>query len=370
MKHFASILFAISIFLLLFLNTATAEDGSQPCKDCHADVYREAVTSPFQHSVAREKCITCHSSNSAGSSNQAEGANLRKLISRTFNRAEIFPLKGLQDDIEYRVEIVAVDGDGRSSDPRILEIKPPDLNEAALSPLKAISEVKIEEVKQGIFVSASLFWRTATPATTEVEYGLTRDLEKRLTGGDHYTKDHRISITGLRKGKKYFVRAVSKDIFGNIVRSDKNTLKTSRFFSKIDKAGDSTTTPTIDTVEVFKIENQDAYIAVSLNKPSRIHLDIAEQAGEQQTTVHSFPPERYSTITACLKCHKQGASHPVGIRARKPGIRTPDDLPTIENGMLTCVTCHDPHGSSNQSLARVDFKRNICIKCHVGDTFI
>jgi len=371
MRRYARLLLAFSSFLLFFPNAAAAEDISEACKSCHEDVFRRAISSPFQHTVARDKCVICHSSNPAVLSNGGGEENILTITSRTLNREEVFPLKALEEDIEHRIEIVAIDNGGRKSDPKFLAIKPLDVDEGAISPVKDIRGLMIEEVEHGIFVRASLFWLTGAPATSEVEYGLTRDFENRMTVDDHYTKEHRIPITGLIRDRRYYFRAVSKDLFGNITRSEELTLDTSLSFSGSAESMDTTAViPVIYDTEVFKVETQGVYLSVSLNKPSRIQLKISAEGGNKREFVHSFPQKVYSTITVCISCHKQGASHPVGVRARKPGIITPYDLPTIEGGILTCVTCHDPHGSDRQYLARVDFKRNICIKCHVSDTFI
>jgi predicted CXXCH cytochrome family protein len=73
-------------------------------------------------------------------------------------------------------------------------------------------------------------------------------------------------------------------------------------------------------------------------------------------------------IDACYQCHpaeELGVSHPVGVR---PSAKTviPDDLPTLTGGILTCSTCHDPHGGIRRYFARKDIKKDICVSCHEG----
>lgn len=76
------------------------------------------------------------------------------------------------------------------------------------------------------------------------------------------------------------------------------------------------------------------------------------------------PPERRA-INACYACHPEstlGTSHPVRLYGGE-GVRIPDDLPTVD-GMLTCVTCHDPHGSAGKKLVREQIITKLCVACH------
>jgi len=94
------------------------------------------------------------------------------------------------------------------------------------------------------------------------------------------------------------------------------------------------------------------------------------QTGQSQVQEAKHPslrdPEEL-TIKVCLSCHSEGAlgtSHPVRIFARSGSTRIPDDLPTINGGMLTCVTCHHPHGAPGQHLVRDKILTKLCVACH------
>ncbi len=70
-------------------------------------------------------------------------------------------------------------------------------------------------------------------------------------------------------------------------------------------------------------------------------------------------------INACYQCHAEstlGTSHPVRLYSGRD-VRIPDDLPTVD-GMLTCVTCHNPHGSEGKMLVRETIKTRLCVACH------
>lgn len=72
-------------------------------------------------------------------------------------------------------------------------------------------------------------------------------------------------------------------------------------------------------------------------------------------------------IEACHDCHlpaSLGTSHPVRLYSTSQVI-IPADLPTVNDGMMTCVTCHDPHGSTGKSLVRETVKTKLCVACHI-----
>ena len=90
--------------------------------------------------------------------------------------------------------------------------------------------------------------------------------------------------------------------------------------------------------------------------------DSSEEKAHKRGDLRS---RREVGIDSCMeKCHRQGASHPVGIASRG-NIKIPTTLPTAEGNVMTCVTCHMPHGGKERYLARVDFKRDICVLCHL-----
>ncbi len=72
----------------------------------------------------------------------------------------------------------------------------------------------------------------------------------------------------------------------------------------------------------------------------RCHVGVPKRGAPRRTL--QFQKD---LVSLCLDCHWEkdvSALHPVDIR---PGFRVPADLPLDDQGTITCVTCHDPHGS-------------------------
>lgn len=106
------------------------------------------------------------------------------------------------------------------------------------------------------------------------------------------------------------------------------------------------------------------------------HLDAktaAKNTGDQVTAKRGkenhplLVSSEYATIDLCYTCHPQsrmGTSHPVRIYAKQNETRIPDNLPTGKGGMLTCVTCHEPHGGKGKAMVRDLITTRLCVACH------
>ncbi len=78
--------------------------------------------------------------------------------------------------------------------------------------LPTISEVKIPSYSD---VSATITWETGEPATSQVEYGRTKDYGLSATSNDEPTTSHKIRLTTLEPNKTYYFMVKSADECGN-----------------------------------------------------------------------------------------------------------------------------------------------------------
>jgi len=88
-----------------------------------------------------------------------------------------------------------------------------------------------------------------------------------------------------------------------------------------------------------------------------------EKGGEEHLPVKE---DRAAGIDECRACHPMSrfqVSHPVGVRLRSQMQNC--GLPTATGGVLTCATCHDPHGSRHAYILR-DEQDRLCTRCHIG----
>ncbi|MDX2478776.1 MAG: hypothetical protein QNK24_00405, partial [Desulfuromusa sp.] len=111
-----------------------------------------------------------------------------------------------------------------------------------------------------------------------------------------------------------------------------------------------TTQPLYGWIELQELEG----LSLAELTPDTTSFSALSENQNQHPTLRD--PEDLA-INACYQCHPKstlGTSHPVRLYGGKD-VRIPDDLPTVE-GMLTCVTCHNPHGSAGKMLVRETIK--------------
>jgi len=74
----------------------------------------------------------------------------------------------------------------------------------------------------------------------------------------------------------------------------------------------------------------------------------------------------WTSIDACYSCHTQeslGTTHSIRVYSGEK-TKIPSDLPTVKGGMITCVTCHYPHGGGGKHFVRKKITTKLCISCH------
>ncbi|MBW2186551.1 MAG: cytochrome c3 family protein, partial [Deltaproteobacteria bacterium] len=49
-----------------------------------------------------------------------------------------------------------------------------------------------------------------------------------------------------------------------------------------------------------------------------------------------------------------------------PGMIIPPEYPLLENGRMTCMTCHQPHSSNNEARLLKEGKKELCTGCHTN----
>lgn len=354
----------ILISILFSDASITNQNGNNAeCITCHEETYMQALSQPFQHTVMRDGCTECHQFTS--------NTKKKKLLlwSSTFQTEAIIALGKLDENKKYQAVIEAIDNNGIKSKAMPVNILAENAEKLSIEeyPLKALSNVSIDRIKMSIFTEASISWNTDVPATSEIEYKLPGGKYRRMSSSKNlYTTDHRTILKGLKRNSNYSYRVISTDMSGNTMISEEQLLNTYNEIVQPDIKTPSKKVPTLvtDTITLKDEEIEDFYLKVASNKYSQFIVWLKEINKKSERPCNDSKPSRASTIDICIKCHAQDSSHPVGVRSNNPKVIVSDELPTIENGMITCVTCHFPHGGKKAFYVRIDFSEEICIKCH------
>ncbi len=352
----------VLIFSLFMLVTAVSADQSGPdeCIGCHEDVYLKAISNKYQHSILREKCTFCHVQENP----EGELELMRNF--KTLQQDQIIYLKDLSKDQLYGAEISATGYYGARSQPRSYNLSPGSvLIHEQLETVNQISDISVDEIQKGAFVRAVISWNTDSFSSSEIEYSADGNSPYRFISRDIYTTRHRIVLRRLKGNSIYSFKVISRDLHGNSVESADYSIDTSQNFTAPDNYYGEPLS--IDHMQAFRVVGREGlFLKVSANRPSELRLRVTQV--KEMDPRHGFGllPARHIRIDVCVSCHPRGTSHPVGVRSEGKKIRTPDELPTIENGVITCVTCHMPHGGSRAYFNRYDRNRDICVLCHIG----
>lgn len=130
----------------------------------------------------------------------------------------------------------------------------------------------------------------------------------------------------------------------------------------------------------IKDERCDFSTLIDLNKipaGARSLICLKCHSGQSLSTLSGWPSSRHAAAdVSCLDCHKlhKGPGQRVARReisavcsschrTQATAFNLPSRHPVTE-GIMTCVDCHSPHGSTNDFDLRDASVRNLCARCH------
>lgn len=354
--------FLFAVFMLNEVSPLKAEDfaSSTACIKCHQKAYEQSVMSPYRHLNADRECARCHIYTKPAINIDIASTSYQNNVILKIN---IPPKKS------YRVVAKAKDkGEQQSKQLNTLL----DVNTIVVEDSEGVSpkilDIKVTEVSHGTFASATITWKTNLPTNSGVKYGLTDKYgEKQFNDFFQLTEIHRVSLSGLKPNSVYHYQIQAEDVFHNTTLSEELTLDTGKTFKLEESASvDDGSQPEIGSLRFFRIkDDHNTYVKIFTSKPSALLLNLREDI---DPTSHGYGllPKSTTTIDICVECHKSGSSHRVRIKIR-PELKTSLELPTIGDGLITCVTCHEAHGANHSNLLRFESsekKSVLCIKCH------
>lgn len=379
-KIFLLTVFVGSISVVLF-GLSTKGGASSPikpeeCCRCHFDTCNEGNVKRFVHSPVRENyCAKCHIK---------QAITLPKKELQTDKAAiqwfsKIYTLANehwfeLPENSEGRR--LSIELKNKTRQIMSQEITIPPLGEIAPFPVpqanSKISDVKVQEVKQGVFISANITWHTDRICDTKLLYGQ-NNIQSNTDADPRWTRHHEMTITGLEKKKTYILAAASQDIFGNETTSLPITFSTHQFFASPDPEISKMVAEIEVTKQFFKA-NERIFISFSANQ--QVAMRLGFRAGDSTATgtdaaklprQHLALTDSYElTITRCLTCHPESKgklSHPINVQPKR-GMTIPDEFPTLSDGRLTCMSCHKAHAANNHyRLIRAN-RKDLCLGCH------
>ena len=398
-----SIILSISIAVVsfsLYVFSAVKMMKSN-CLSCHDNVYQKGIENFYLHSpFVNKQCATCHLGQDNIISEKDEVVIRKEIVAPiifscySYLKENNVLVEDLIPEATYDINIIVEDRPGHILEKKYTGIIPASLRDAMADdrdpPL--ISGINPGPIKKAVFLETTIAWDTDEPSTSCVEYGFSDQYGQRTSEDIMLSKHHIVNLHELTSGKTYHFRVKSRDISGNeAVSKDyvfnttlSQTLDATATENKKKKAEDlaitseliflfgsklglyiETTKPAKVTVECLKVKDAALTSETELLTSPTASADAQKSANGQDRPLVT---KEELTIKGCGRCHPSellGVSHPVGIPV-KMGTNVPDDLPTLKDGIITCVTCHSVHGGVRKYFARKEITKDICITCHKG----
>lgn len=348
--------------------TALVQLKESGCVGCHLDTFMDMNKKKFVHPGAKRDCKRCHIK-------QLKTGTEKEIPIGVYAR-DSFVFLDLNENTSYSLRIRVKDRAGKEALSSEVRFVPATVSKTIYNDNRPpqISDLKVAEIRAGIFYSATLVWNTDEYSTSTLEYGLPGTPGTQISNEAQYVTDHRMTVGGLFPGKVYVFRAIARDPFGTTFTSGDLKMEVKNPFAA--EMEDSDTWPAVRSVRVVKIDKRTALTWKS-NKETIAFLnlgEVMEDDGGSRGGPHSpgFVEFQYRGIYACLSegCHKgkihRKWSHPTG-KLLWTKVKVPVDLPIFEGNVMLCVTCHTPHsGDHKYRLRKVETR--LCNSCHADLT--
>ncbi len=364
------------------------------CISCHEDVYNQGLSNFYMHSPFEKKeCGKCHVKEYTVTVSTVSGSVSKEIVEPVvlsypeYLAEHTILIRGLIPRAVYDINVTFQDMSRDKVSEWFAGIVPEKIQNVKTDDKVPpnISGVEVGPVVKGIFLETTITWETDEPSTSYVEYGFSDQYGQRTPEYGSLVKNHRVNIHELQEAKDYHFRVTSRDIFGNESVSEDvafNTQKTSSSSDIEENAASSTDDGVLAIIraEPFIIDS-DLGLYLETTKPASVTVEYVKV--EDLPAEESLPTKARAasddehvelregkglTIDACYQCHPPenlGVSHPVGVGPNEK-TKIPNDLPTLEGGIITCVTCHNAHGGSRRYFAWKEITKDICISCHEG----
>ena len=356
--------------------------GPEQCCVCHRKVCEDTADKRYVHAPVREKqCALCHIAPS--------GTDRINVAKDEESQVQWLTGSGPRQDMEFWFSIppalagkkIILQAEGLGKKMLRTEVQLPNFLEAeqlvAVSRPPEISELGVDEVKQSVFLTARVTWKTERVTDSTVLYGENEPTRKSIIDSQ-LTKDHEVLLTDLQPRKTYSFVVVSQDIFGNKTVSPAKTFSTHAFFSRPGVEKIKTNEKVTVSGKYFRADNR-FFAKFVANQPISMRLGtlagrIHVSTKESNDRTGKLPPEHlpltdphFLNTGVCYSCHPQTKgvlSHPVDVKAKRGMIIDSREYKVLEDGRLTCMSCHVSHASDNEyRMVRSD-KKKLCLGCH------
>lgn len=370
--------------LVLHVSFLPAQNADfQQCYECHGQILQDQMSRMVVHVPFMEQnCRVCHMAQPKTASQDSQKGKpdkpkkmkwLGESLEPDGRHLFLVPGRGLENSL-----IVEVRKPGgvmvREEIPvPALEVQDPFMD-TAQEPV--VANVEMLGVERGLFLTATIRWTTDTPSEGRVYYGESELVQRSpLTRRLGYT--HQVVLRDLKPGKNYQFQVEATDLFGRSARSTPQSFSTAKP-RPATRPANMPSTAQVATTATFHRFGEDYLVDLSISQPAIVSLGAFEatekpprSADNESAGPDAFHAGLSDQITVsmhvCNECHQRQvtASHPVNVLP-KPDMIIPPEYPTLPDGRITCMTCHQFHGSDYPYRLIKRGQRELCVGCHVN----
>lgn len=371
----------LSLILVLFFFTAPGAKNvfalnslSDICLDCHQENFDSYTTKKYIHApFIKQQCYKCHLNRDLPMGSATSTVNFPDQIRWLESHDQ--PLKKhtfmvADDQIDFTLYIEA-DLTRRNTYKKISAVPKisalPILENNGVAPV--ISDIRVEEITRGLFLSATISWNTDEPSSGQIFFGM--EDTRSTSGKSSFSTHHRITISPLKSKKDYKFYVTSTDWFNNESRSDIASLSTDQPMAPEPDDSGQDSLKELQVKTNFRSLGDKYIIEITCNRPTTMTIGVNPV---QSTTPPTMIPDDHpalnnreaTDIEACRNCHPgsfQANSHPINLRPKR-GMLIPPEYPLLPDGRMSCMSCHAQHGSDFEFRMIKSSKRDLCVGCH------
>lgn len=355
---------------------ANSAKSGEDCVDCHTDVWRALQSKMYAHKPdSAGDCKYCHVPDREGRGGGGEAyLDKVKWVASAVNPGKEHWLEFERTKMGATLLVETRSGKLLKAKelplPAFDELE--ELPTGRMAP-PTISDVRLQEVTKGVFVSATIAWETDLPADSQVFYGVDKLDHSSMLDRQPVTK-HVVTLTGVYPGKTYKFKVVSTNLAGKRVESAVKSVfvelvEPATREQAVQSAG---TNPEV-SVKCYRHGNN-CFVVVSADQAVSVRLGIMPKkyvevsSGEQPRVIRHLllnNPE-VTNIGICYTCHveyKKILSHPINVYPKR-GMIIPPEYSTLPDGRISCMSCHANHASNIEFRLIKDHKEELCRGCH------
>jgi len=354
------------------------------CLECHRATWEEAESMRYIHlPFQQKKCLHCHESRKARRQRRMEEKRRSEAQVTWLGRN---PAPAKVQWLNFKADpygaTVLVEAKGPGVGVRRQRVKIPPVDDLESFPAAdmppRISNVRVVEVERGIFLSARISWDTDQPATSLVRYGI-KALNQNSGLDTSYTSHHEVVLTGIRANRTYRFKVESESMGGKKAVSEEKEFSTARAFRLDDEEKAFTAGEEGELsleCKAFRGKDDQYILRVTASHPVAVSVGLVPEEREKpygssdsgsEVVKHIITSsDLFANITVCYTCHREYQkilSHPINVYP-KPGMVIPSDYPTLDDGRISCNSCHANHASDIPFRLIKSGKKELCIGCH------